>query len=156
VTSDKDRAFAAVEAAYVDFRDLLVPLDDDAFDEVVEGEWAARHVLAHMSGWFRELAPIFGRIQRGEPLPAPTNYDHTWNARFAAAALEGQAALDDFDDAFHQFYAAAKALDEPLFEVGPDGGASPAIALLRGMGAEHFAEHRGPLETWLARREALA
>jgi len=148
--SAKDQAFVDVETAYVDFRNLLTPLDDEAYSEVVEGEWNVDHVLAHMAGWFRELAPVFARLGRGEAPPAASDYDDSWNTRFAAAALHGQEALDDFDEAFHVFYGAAKVLDEAHFE--PIAGEpSEAAGLLVGMGAEHFAEHRPAIEAWLAR-----
>jgi hypothetical protein len=149
--SAKEQAFADVEAAYVEFRDLLVPLPDEAYAEDVEGEWNVAQVLAHMAGWFRELAPVFAMLERGETPPAASAYDESWNARFAAGALDGSAALDDFDDAFHVFYGAARLVDERFFE--PAGGSpSAATSLLAGMGTEHFAEHRAAIEAWLAHR----
>ena len=147
----KDQAFADVERAYVEFRDLLTPLADEAYSETVEGEWDVDQVLAHMAGWFRELAPVFGMLGRGEAPPAASDYDDSWNARFAAGALHGAEALDDFDDAFHVFYGAAKLLEDALFEPAA-GEPSAAFGLLAGMGTEHFAEHGRPIEAWLARR----
>jgi hypothetical protein len=156
VAVDKAAAFADIEAEYVGFRDLVAYLPDDAFAETVCGEWDLARLLAHMAGWYREIAPAFARIAIGEP-PFPPDNDYFsdpdgWNARFTAQPKPGTAALDDFDEAFHVYYAAAKALDDEHFGAEADGSPKPANQLLANGGAGHLTEHRPQVEAWLARR----
>lgn len=149
----KDDAFAAVELAYVEFRDLFLVLPDEAYSEVIAGEWDADRILAHMAGWYRELAPEFARIVAGTPTPVEHYHNEDeWNARFAEVALHGAAALDDFDIAFHEFYAAGKAVPDSDFGDAPAGKPLPVQRLFAGLGLRHFADHRPDIEAWLARR----
>lgn len=153
---DKAAAIAELETKYVAFRDLIASLPDEAYREPWLGEWNLGQLLAHMAGWFREMAPAFHRVGRGErPTPDGVDYGKTdeWNAKFAAEAKPGRAALDDFDEAFHVYYAAAQALDERLYGIDPEKG-RPRIGnrLLDGPGLHHFDEHRPQLEAWLATR----
>src|SRR2546430_8700733 len=44
-------------------------------------------IVAHISGWHREMGPALERLARGEkPVPAGVSYDDVdaWNAKFAA------------------------------------------------------------------------
>ncbi len=149
----KAAAFSDVEASYVAFRDLITTLPDSAYAETVAGEWDLAQTLAHMAGWYRELAPEFARIVAGSPTPftAWSDFD-AWNARFAANAKPGMAALDDFDEAFHEFYAAAKGTPDAAFEPGPDGAPSPCMATFRYGPITHTAVHQAAIEAWLVRR----
>lgn len=151
--SAKDDAFAGVEKVYVEFRDLFAMLPDAAYEEIVDGEWTLAQILAHMAGWYRELAPEFARILAGNATPFSTwsNFDE-WNARFTSQVKPGMAALDDYDDAFHVFYAAAKAVPPGAFEPDSDGTLPPMHAPFAGLVIEHTAEHRGPIESWLRGR----
>lgn len=154
--SDKQTTITELEAAYVGFRDLIADLPADAYREDFLGEWNLNKVLAHMAGWYREMTPAFGRVASGErPTPAGVDYSNTdeWNAKFAQQSKDGPAALDDFDDAFHGYYAAAKALDESFYGLDPEKG-RPKIGnrLLDASGLHHFAEHRPEIEAWLASR----
>lgn len=155
--TEKESEIAALETAYVDFRDLIVTLPSDAYGERCLDDWNLSQLLAHFAGWFREMGSIaLPRVARGER-PSPDGVDYgdaqAWNAKFAAQAVEGSAALDDFDDAFHVFYAAAKALDESLFGADPVTG-RPRIAsrLISGLATGHFPEHRAALEAWISGR----
>ena len=154
--SAKDDNIAELEKKYVEFRDHFVPLDDEAYREVWLGEWDANHLLAHMAGWYRTMAPAFQRV--GEGLrPAPDGVDlsdsDAWNAKFVVSAKDGQAALDDFDTAFHEYYAAAKALPETFFGIDPEKN-RPLIGtrLLQAAGLSHFDEHQAQVEEWLGAR----
>jgi hypothetical protein len=154
--SEKDDAIGALETGYVEFRELLVALPDAAYGEVWLGTWDADHLLAHMAGWYREMAGAFGRVAKGER-PAPEGVDYSnadeWNAKFAASPQHASAALDDFDMAFHEYYAAAKALPDGMYGIDPASG-RPRIGnrLLQGAGIGHFEEHRPEVEAWLASR----
>jgi len=154
--SDKASVIGELEQKYVDFRELIVNLPAEAYREVWLGEWSVNELLAHMAGWYREMAPAFARVARGER-PAPEGADYSnadpWNATFAAEPKEGLAALDDFDEAFHEYYAAAKGLDDQYYGIDPEKG-RPRIGnrLLDGAGIHHFDEHRPQLEEWLRSR----
>lgn len=156
--ADKDEMIATLEKGYVEFRDLITPLPADAYREVWLGEWDLNRLLAHMAGWYREMAGGFARAARGER-PTPTGVDYSdpdpWNAGFAGQAKDGPAALDDFDEAFHEYYAAAQALPAELYGIDSERG-RPRIGnrLLEGAGINHFAEHRPELEEWLANRRS--
>lgn len=146
----------ALDAGYRRFREPIAGLDDAAFQEVWLGTWDLSRLLAHMAGWYREMAGALQRVARGER-PAPEGVDYsdveTWNARFAAAALPGRAALADWDEAYRAYRAAADALPEQLYGIDPSSG-RPRIGnrLLQGAGIGHFEEHQPELETWLANR----
>lgn len=154
--SDKESAIAELEQKYVAFRDVILSVPPDAYGETFLGEWSVNQVLAHMAGWYREMAPAFGRVAAGErPAPPDANYGDAdgWNVKFVADSKEGQVALDDFDEAFHEYYAAAKALDEAHYGMDPEKG-RPRIGnrLLEGAGTHHFDEHRPHIEDWLRTR----
>jgi len=155
---DKANTIAELEQGYVEFRDLLVNLPAEAYREVFLGEWNLNKLLAHMAGWYREMAEAIERVGRGER-PAPEGVDYSdsdsWNARFAQLSKDGPAALDDFDAAFHEYYGAAKNLDESLYGLDPEKG-RPRIGnrLLDSAGIHHFAEHRPQIEAWLASRSS--
>ena len=149
--TSQESAFALVEKAYVEFRDLLTMLPDDSFQVVFAGEWDLGKLLAHMAGWYRELAPEFARIAAGNPTPfsAWANFDE-WNARFAAQSKHGTAALDDFDMAFHEFYAAAKDIAEEHWGDDAEGKPLPVPAFFTSLVLQHTAEHRTDIERWLS------
>ncbi len=151
--SAKAAAFSDVEASYVAFRDLITMLPDSAYAETVAGDWDLSRILAHMAGWYRELSPEFARIVAGTATPATAWADvDAWNARFAANAKQGMAALDDFDEAFHEFYAAAKGTPDEAFEPRADGSPAGCLALFRNLSLAHTTEHRTAIEAWLGRR----
>jgi hypothetical protein len=154
--TDKASLIAELEQKYVDFRELIVNLPPEAYREVWLGEWSVNQMLAHMAGWYREMAGGFARVARGErPAPEGADYSQTdaWNAKFALLAKDGQAALDDFDEAFHEYYAAAKGLSDEFYGIDPEKN-RPRIGnrLLDGAGLHHFDEHRPELEAWLRSR----
>jgi len=152
----KDEEIRALEEAYVAFRDRIAALPGDAYAEVRLGEWTPAQLLAHMAGWCRQMTIALERVRRGER-PAPEGVDwsdvEAWNRRFAAEAKPGRAALDDWDAAFHEYLAAAKAAPTELFGTDPERN-RPRIAsrLVQSAGTGHFAEHLPELEAWLTAR----
>jgi hypothetical protein len=154
--AEKEQAIADLAQSYTDFRERIASLPDDAYRETWLGEWSLEQLLAHMAGWWREMSGAFPRVAAGGR-PAPEGVDYsdadTWNAKFAAGSKQGQAALDDWDEAFHEYYAAAQGLDASFYGVDPEKG-RPRIGnrLLAASGLDHFAEHRPQLESWLRSR----
>ena len=49
----------------------LTGLSDDAMRQPCLGTWGIREILAHITGWQREMIPVLERIARGEK-PVPT------------------------------------------------------------------------------------
>lgn len=153
---NKDEAIQALESAYLRFRERVAALPDEAYAEAWLGEWNLSQLLAHMAGWYRQMAIAFQRVSRGER-PSPDGVDwsdvEAWNRRFAAEAKPGRAALEDWDAAFREYLAAARSAPAELFGNDPDRN-RPRIGsrLIESAGTGHFAEHLPELEAWLARR----
>ena len=155
--SDKSESLATLEAKYDEFREKISGLPAKAYDEVWLGEWNLAQVLGHMGGWFGEMAIGLKRVANGErPTPDGVDYsdEDAWNAKFAATAAPGTAALSDFDGAYSNYRDAAKALPEEKFATDPQSGKSGIGArLLSGPGIHHFDEHRPQIEEWLSKRD---
>ncbi len=155
--SDKSDAIARLDAAFVHFRAQIAGLPPAAYDETWFGTWNLSQLLAHMAGWFREMAGAIDRTGRGAK-PAPDGVDYSdpepWNARFAAGAKPGVAALTDWDAAYATYRDAAARLPDELFGVDPEKG-RPRIGnrLLQGAGIGHFEEHEPPLAAWVGVRK---
>jgi hypothetical protein len=154
--SDKSDTIDQLEAGYRAFREKIAALPDAAYGEVWLGHWNLSQLLAHMSGWYREMAGAMERVGRGER-PAPQGVDYAdpepWNARFSSQAREGRDALADWDAAYSDYRAAAESLPEELFGTDPEKG-RPRIGnrLLEASGTGHFEEHRPELDAWVASR----
>ena len=151
----RDDAIARLEERYRAFRSKLAAIPQSAYPEVRLGDWDLPQLLAHMAGWFREMAGAFDRVGRGER-PAPEGVDYAdpepWNARFAAAPKPAGEALADLDDAYATYRGAALRLDESLYGTDPERG-RPRIGerLLQGAGTGHLDEHLPDLDRWSAR-----
>lgn len=151
--SAKEEEIAKLETEYVEFRDLVAHLPAEAFERGGLGDWTLAQLLAHMAGWFREMTPAFDRVARGEPA-RPVDVDYrdadAWKAKFVEHTKVGADALDDFDIAFHDYYAAAKGLDEEFYGVDAETGrAKIGNRLLDGAGHTHFHEHKPAIQAWL-------
>lgn len=73
---------------YNAFEAAIHGLNEAQLTEVWLGTWSIREIVAHMSGWHREMGPALERLARGEkPLAGGASYDDVdaWNARFVAA-----------------------------------------------------------------------
>lgn len=155
--TEKGPVLHDLELAYQEFRGPLLKLDAAAFGEVFVGEWNLSQLLAHMAGWFREMTPAFGRVARGErPTPPGVDYSNPdeWNQKFAADSRPGKAALRDFEEAWADYLAAAKALPDSFFGKDPESGKLRiGNRLLQGAGLGHFEEHQPEVEAWLKARQ---
>ena len=152
----KQEALAALDAGYEKFREGIAGLPDDAYAEKWLGDWNLSQVLAHMTGWYREMAGAIDRVGRGER-PAPEGVDYndteTWNQQFAKDAKEGRSALAEWDAAYRGYREAAERLGEDKYGIDPERG-RPRIGnrLLEGAGINHFQEHQPDLDEWLKSR----
>src|SRR5207249_605927 len=82
-----------------------------------------KEIVAHISGWHRELGPALERMARGErPIPEGVSYDDAdaWNAKFAAArkATPVRQVLDDLERSHADFMRAAAAVPAERFQPG--------------------------------------
>lgn len=154
--SDRDTEIATLEQGYREFRDKIAGLPPDAWSEQFLGQWTLSQLLAHMTGWFKEMTGSLERVAKGErPAPEGVDYSATdaWNAKFAATASPGPAALGIFDLRFREYVAAARAAPEELFGMNEKGRPNIGSRLLEGAGIKHFAEHGADLDAWLAGRK---
>src|SRR3989442_2505600 len=97
------------------FNETLTGLTEAQMTEVWLGTWSVKDIVAHISGWHREMAGALERLARGEkPVPAGVSYDDVdaWNAKFAAAKKGASVAdvLLEVDDPHEYFMHAAARL----------------------------------------------
>ncbi len=154
--SAKTENIAELEQAYSAFRAKIAHLSDDAFQEQWLGSWNLSELLAHMTGWFKEMGGALDRVGRGErPTPEGVDFSNAdaWNAKFAATSSPGRHALGIFDLRFKEYVEAARRLDEGVFGKNEEGKLRIGSRLLDGAGIHHFAEHNGQLDAWLAGRK---
>lgn len=145
--SDKDQLLGRTDEAFGELRAAIAGLDEDRMRQVWLGTWGVRDILAHISGWHREMIPALGRVGRGEkpyPQGAYDDFD-AWNAKFAAARSGAKTAeiLDELEASHRAFVAAATALgDEHL---APE---TSARKIVEGTGPEHYREHAAQIAEW--------
>lgn len=130
----------------------LQGLNEARMAEVWLGSWSVKDVVAHLSGWHREMIPLLERLARGEkPVPAGVSYEDVdaWNARFVAAARDRSAAelLLELDASHEAFMRAAAAVPEERFQPG-----RTAWRLVDGTSAHHYREHAEQIRAWRAAR----
>ncbi len=155
--TDKATMIHDLELGFQEFRGPILDLDEAAYGETWLGSWNLSQLLAHMAGWYREMTGAIERVARGvRPTPEGVDYNDAdaWNAKFAARALPGKAALKDWEEAYRGYLEAAKALPEERFGIDPESR-RPRIGnrLLQTAGIGHFEEHQGELEAWLRARK---
>ena len=155
--TDKATVIHDLELGYQEFRGPMDRLEDDDFEEVWLGTWNLAQLLAHMAGWYREMTAAIERVGRGErPVPEGVDYSDAdaWNAKFEKLAKHGRASLRDFDEAYHAYLEAAKALPAETYGVDEKSG-RPKIGnrLLQGSGIGHFEEHQAELDSWLKTKD---
>ena len=138
---------------YTVFHETIHGLNEEQMSVVWLGTWSVRDIVAHMSGWHRELGPALERIARGErPIPEGKNYERdvdAWNERFVAVKRGVPVAdvLLEFD-ASHEYFmhVAAQVPDERFGE----GKTAWKIVDLNSAG--HYREHAAQIHAWRAAR----
>ena len=151
--SGKQDLLSDAVSEYRAFHESIHGLNEEHMTEVWLGTWSVRDVIAHISGWQREMAPALERLARGErPFTGAEGYDdvEAWNARFAAAQQEVSVAdvLLDFDRVHEQFMHAAAQVPEERYV--PD---RTAWKILDVTGVQHYREHREEILAWRASRD---
>jgi hypothetical protein len=137
---------------YKAFHDTIKGLNEAQMTEVWLGTWSIRDIVAHISGWHREMGPALERMARGErPVPEGVSYDDVdaWNERFAAAARNTAVAdvLLEFDKSHEYFMHAADLVPSERYEAG-----KTAWKIVDGSSAHHYREHAEQIRAWRTAR----
>jgi hypothetical protein len=132
---------------YKDFHEALHGLTEAQLTEPWLGDWGVREIVAHISGWHREMVPALQRLARGErPMPDGVSYDDVdaWNAKFAART-DGAVAdtLLELDRTHEAFMHAADAV--PADRVLPGTTAWKIIDL---NSVHHYRQHGDQIRAW--------
>ena len=150
--SEKTTLLSEAETEFAAFKGALAGLDEAGMREAWLGTWSVRDIVAHISGWHRELAPALARLQTGErPIPEGVSYDDVdaWNHRFAEArkAAASREILRELDASHAAFMQAAAGVPEARFVAG-----KTAHKIVDLNSRHHYQEHRQQIEEWRRRR----
>ena len=138
---------------YKAFHEAIQGLNEAHMTEVWLGTWSVKDIVAHISGWHREMGPALERLARGErPVPAGVSYDDfdAWNATFTAAKRAEPVAdvLLDLDKSHEDFMHAAAQVPEDRFVSG-----KTAWKIVDGNSAHHYREHAQQIRAWRAEKK---
>jgi len=148
----KDELLLAAAREYKAFHEALHGLNEEQTAEVWLGTWSVKEIVAHISGWHREMQPALDRLARGErPIPDGVSYDDVdaWNARFAAGAKDHEVAglLLELDRSHEDFIKAADRVPAERWEPG-----KTTHRIVDGNTAHHYREHADQIRTWRTSR----
>ena len=146
----KQELLQQAEQEYDGLKAAIEGLDDAQMRTLWLGSWGVREILAHISGWHREMIPALERLHRGEaPYPdgAYDDFD-SWNARFVEARkrLGPADTLRALDASHRELLSAASRLPDEHFAQG-----KPAAGLVDGITAGHYREHAEQIRQWRRR-----
>ena len=150
--SEKTVLLSGAEIEFAALKRAIDGLDEGQMREVWLGTWSARDIVAHISGWHRELAPALRRMEKGErPIPEGVSYDDVdaWNARFADARKAAATAdiLKELDASHAAFLQAAAGVPEERYVPG-----KTAHKIVDFNSRHHYQEHRAQIEEWRQRK----
>ena len=150
--SPKDELLYRAAREYKAFHEALQGLNEQHLTEAWLGVWSVKEIVAHITGWHRELIPALERLARGErPIPEGVSYDDVdaWNATFAARGRETSVAdlLLELDKSHEAFLHAAAQIPVERFEPG-----RTAYRIVDLNSAHHYREHGDEIRAWRATR----
>jgi hypothetical protein len=146
----KQELLQQAEQEYDGLKAAIKGLDEAQMSTVWLGSWGVWEIVAHISGWHREMIPALERLHRGEaPYPdgAYDDFD-AWNARFVEAR-KGQAPAElvrALDASHRDLLSAASRLPDDHFAEG-----KPASGLVNGVTSGHYREHAEQIRQWRQR-----
>ena len=153
--TSRDELIQRLDAVYEDYRSTIEDLNEPQFDKKwLDGQWGAREITAHITGWLGTLAGGLERMSRGER-PAPEGQDWSapdpYNATFAehAKGKKHDQILDELEHGMEAFKKAAMMLPEDRY-----GEGKTANRIFDGAGIVHFKEHAAMVRDW-RRREGI-
>lgn len=148
----RDQLIQSLDAAYEDYRSAINGLGEPQFDKKwLDGQWGAREITAHITGWLGLLGGGLERMSRGER-PAPEGEDWTvpdpYNATFAkhAKGKKHDQIVHELESAMESFKKAAMKVPEERYVEG-----KTAHLIFNGAGIEHFKEHAEVIRDWRSR-----
>jgi hypothetical protein len=146
--SEKTTLLSEAETEFSTFKRALAGLSEPQMRQAWLGAWSVRDIVAHISGWHRELAPALARLQKGErPIPEGVSYDDVdaWNGRFAQARKTAATAeiLRELDASHAAFMQAAAEVPEERYVPG-----KTAYKIVDLNSRHHYREHRQQIEQW--------
>ena len=147
-SAPKDELLKEAAREYKAFHEALQGLNEEDMTELWFGTWSIRDIVAHISGWHREIGKALERIARGErPMPEGVSYDDVdaWNEKFAAAK-RGEAVADvllELDKTHQYFLHVAANVPAERFQPG-----KTAWKLVDGSSAHHYREHAAQIRAW--------
>src|SRR5262245_3255723 len=147
----KDDLLRQADDEFGALKRALAGLTDEAMRQPVSGVWGVREILAHLTGWQREMIPLLERVARNErPVPEGVSYADVdaWNARHVAArrGLTVAGVRAQLDASHRAFLAAARGVPEARF--APDKTATRVFDL---NGPHHYREHTAEILAWRRR-----
>ncbi|MBI2202582.1 MAG: ClbS/DfsB family four-helix bundle protein [Candidatus Rokubacteria bacterium] len=150
--TDKDSLLNEAAREYRALHEAIHGLNEEHMTEVWLGTWSITEIIAHMSGWHREMGPALERMTRGDrPVPAGVSYDDVdaWNAKFATVARATSVAdlLLELDKSHEYFLRAAAGVPADRFQPG-----KTAFKIVDLNSAHHYREHGGQIRAWRATR----
>ncbi len=146
----KQELLEKAEQEYDGLKAAIKGLDEAQMSQVWLGSWGVREILAHVTGWHREMIPALERLGWGEaPYPdgAYDDFD-SWNARFVEARKGRPAAdvLQEVDTSHRELLSVASRLPDEHF-----GEGKAASGLVDGIAAGHYREHAEQIRQWRQR-----
>lgn len=150
----RDELIQRLDAAYEDYRSTIEDLEESQFDKkwLDDGQWGAREITAHITGWLGQLGGGLERMSRGEK-PQPEGVDWTgegdkWNATFAehAKGKQRDQILHELESGMEAFKKSAEMLPEDRY-----GEGKTANRMFDGAGIVHFKEHADMIREWRSR-----
>jgi hypothetical protein len=152
--SEKTTLLSEAETEFTRLKRAVAGLDEAQMRQVWLGTWSARDIVAHISGWHREMAPALERLSRGErPIAEGVSYDDVdaWNARFADARKGAATAeiLKELDASHAAFMKAAAGVPGERYVPG-----KTAHKIVDFNSRHHYQEHRAQIEAWRSGKTA--
>jgi uncharacterized protein (TIGR03083 family) len=146
--TEKATLLSEAETEFTRLKGAVAGLDEAQMRRPWLGTWSVREIVAHISGWHREMAPALTRMGRGErPIPEGISYDDVdaWNARFAEARKGAATAeiLKELDASHAAFVEAAASVPEERYVPG-----KTAHKIVDLNSRHHYREHRQQIEEW--------
>lgn len=150
--SHKQELLNRAAQEYMAFHEAIDGLNEEHLTEVWLGTWSIRDIVAHMSGWHREIGPALERLARGEkPVLEGVSYEDAdaWNEKFVAASRGTPIAdvLLEFDRSHADFLKAADQVPEARYD--PSRTAYKLVDL---NSAHHYTEHGDQVRAWRSSR----
>lgn len=151
--STKADVLNRLDATYAELRATIDRMTEPQRNERWLGSWGLRELLAHLSGWHREMTAGLQRLARGErPTPEGVDYSDAdgWNAKFAegAAPTPGEA-IARFEETHRGFREALAAVPDDRF-----GEGKTVNRIAGSTGSDHYQEHLEQMRDWLEGRGA--